>query len=74
MLLVGGSLLGGLVLLGVGGYALYEGFGRGDAERVWLGSPTTARVVGIIGVLLGLLLLCLPIALAIVFVFGFVPV
>ncbi|MBN1876183.1 MAG: hypothetical protein JXA33_18310 [Anaerolineae bacterium] len=58
-----------LVVLGVGGYALYEGFAKEEADKVWLGSPQTARIVGIIAVLGGLLLLC-GLVLAVFYIFG----
>ncbi|MBN2005557.1 MAG: hypothetical protein JXA21_19515 [Anaerolineae bacterium] len=51
-------ILGGLALLGFGGYALYEGFTNSDAERSMFGDPKTARIVGIVGILLGLGLIC----------------
>ena len=56
-------ILGGLALLGLGGYALYEGFAKDATEEVWLGSPTTARIIGIIALLAGLGLLCALVAL-----------
>jgi len=55
-------IFGGLLCLGLGAYALYEGFAKSEGERLLLGDPRTARIVGIIAVLLGLLLICLPLA------------
>jgi len=53
-------IFGGLLCLGLGAYALYEGFAKSEDERLLLGDPKTARIVGIIALLLGLLLICLP--------------
>jgi hypothetical protein len=60
--------LGGLALLGIGGYALYEGFAKDATEEIWLGSPTTARIIGIIALLAGLGLLCAPIGYLLFFI------
>ena len=38
-------VLGGLALLGVGGYALYEGLAKDATEEMWLDSPSTALIV-----------------------------
>lgn len=65
--------VGGLVLLGLGGYALYESFTKEEGERVWLGSPGTLRVVGVVALLGGIILIVSPILL-LVFVFGLMPV
>ncbi|MBN2006351.1 MAG: hypothetical protein JXA21_23565 [Anaerolineae bacterium] len=51
-------ILGGLLLMGFGGDALYEGFTRNDEERSMFGEARTARIVGILGLLLGLGLIC----------------
>ncbi|MFP4344806.1 MAG: hypothetical protein ACLFU8_08945 [Anaerolineales bacterium] len=73
LLIAAVSVFGGLVMLGLGGYALYESFSGDEGERIWLGSPTTARIIGVVALLAGLSLLCLPAA---VFIFGvgFMPV
>mgnify|MGYP001016234918 CR=1 FL=1 len=60
------GVVGGLALLGVGGYALYESFTKEEGERVWLGSPGTLRIVGVIVMLAGLALLAAPILLLVV--------
>jgi hypothetical protein len=71
LLVLGLGLLGGVGLLGVGAFALYEGFSK--EEGVWLGSPITARVVGIIAVILALILICGITAVLTFGVFGVVP-
>jgi hypothetical protein len=73
VLIMGISGVDGLVMLGLGGYALYESFARDEEERIWLGSPTTARIIGIVALLAGLALFCLPVAV-LVFGVGFMPV
>ena len=55
-------VFGGLLLMGVGGYFLYEFFSKDETESVWLGSRSTALIVGIIGIGLGLVMMCAPIA------------
>ena len=67
------GVLGGLVLLGLGGYALYESFTKEEGERVWLGSPITLRIVGVIAILAGIVLLVAPFLL-LVFGLGLMPV
>ena len=62
--------LGGLDLLGFGGYALYEGFAKDATEEIWLDSPTTARIIGIIALLAGLGLLCAPIGALLFFIWA----
>lgn len=54
-------LLGSVALLGAGGYLLYGSFN--DTEPDWIGSPLTARLIGIVILLGGLALLCLPVLL-----------
>ena len=54
---------GGLLLMGAGGFFLYEFFTKDETESVLLGSRSTALIVGIIGIVLGLLMMCAPIAL-----------
>lgn len=61
-------VLGGLALLGVGGYALYEGLAKDATEEMWLDSPSTALIVGIIALLVGLGLLCTPLGYFLFFV------
>lgn len=63
-------ILGGLALLGIGGYALYEGFSKDATEEIWLGSPITARIIGIIALPAGLGLLCAPVALFLFFIWA----
>ena len=53
---------GGLLLMGIGGYFLYEFFTKDETESVWLGSRSTALIVGIIGIVLGVVMMCAPIA------------
>ncbi|MDY0018888.1 MAG: hypothetical protein RBT47_02695 [Anaerolineae bacterium] len=67
------GVVGGLALLGLGGYALYESFTKEEGARVWLGSPMTLRIVGVIVLLAGLVLLVSPILL-LVFGLGLMPV
>ncbi len=55
-------ILGGLLLMGFGGYALYEGFTKNESERSMFGEAKTARIVGIVGVLVGLGLICALVA------------
>lgn len=52
----------GLLLMGMGAYSLYEYFAKDEAESVWLGSRSTALIVGIIGLVLGAVMICAPIA------------
>ncbi|MEA3397428.1 MAG: hypothetical protein U9R05_08205 [Chloroflexota bacterium] len=61
-------VLGGLALLSIGGYALYEGFAKDATEEMWLDSPSTARIIGIIALLAGLGLLCAPVGYLLFFV------
>jgi len=72
ILILGGLMvvLGGLALLGIGGYALYEGFAKDATEEIWLGSPTTARIIGIIALLAGLGLLCAPLGYLLFFIWA----
>lgn len=53
-------IFGGLLCLGLGAFALYEGFAKSEGEPLLLGNPRTARIVGIVALLFGLLLICLP--------------
>jgi len=53
---------GGLLLMGMGGYALYEFFAKDETESVFLGSRSTALIAGIIGLVLGLIMMCGPVA------------
>jgi len=69
LIILVGVVLAGAACLGLGGYALYEGFSKSEGERVFLGEPRTAKIVGIIALLLGLLLICLPLAGAFYFFF-----
>ena len=62
--------LGGLALLGLGGYALYEGFAKDATAEIWLDSPTTARIIGIIALLAGLGLLCAPVGALLFFIWA----
>ncbi len=50
-------LVGGVGLLGIGGYLLYIGFGK-EPESPWLGSQWTPRVLGIVCILGALGLFC----------------
>ncbi len=65
----------GLVFLGAGGFALYEGFAKDVNDEIWLASPTTARIIGIIALLVGLALLCTSILafFAPFFIFAIAP-
>ncbi len=62
-------ILGGLLLMGFGGYALYEGFTQNESERSMFGEPKTARIVGIAGIVLGLGLVC-ALVLGSFYIFG----
>ena len=53
---------GGLLLMGAGGFFLYEFFTKDETESVFLGSRSTALIVGIIGIVLGVIMICAPIA------------
>ncbi len=69
-----GVVVGGVVvlaLLGLGAYALYEGFTREGVAHPWFGSETTARIVGFASLGVGLSLIC---ALVGIFAFLFLGV
>lgn len=55
-------MLGGVALLALGVYMLYQGFAR-DEEGVWLGSPVTARILGFVAAIAGLILCLSPMLL-----------
>ena len=53
---------GGLLLMGAGSFFLYEFFTKDETESVFLGSRSTALIVGIIGIVLGFVMMCAPVA------------
>ncbi len=60
--LVGVCALIGLVALGVGIYLLVQAADPDKADKLPFTSPGGARVIGIVGVVLGILIGCFPIA------------
>lgn len=53
---------GSLLMMGAGGFFLYEFFTKDETESVFLGSRSTALIAGIIGVVLGAIMMCALIA------------